>query len=51
MTRMREIIAQQLGIALDKIPEDLNEFIAADLEADSLDLVELVMELEEEFDN
>ena len=51
MSRIREIIAQQLGISLDKIPDNLNEFFASDLEADSLDLVELAMELEEEFDN
>ena len=47
--RVREIIAQQLGISLDKVPEDFHEFTSK-LGADSLDIVELVMELEEEFD-
>jgi len=49
--RVREIIAQQLGISLEKLPENLNDFFTSDLGADSLDVVELVMELEEEFDN
>ena len=49
--RVREIIAQQLGISLEKLPENLNDFFTSDLGADSLDVVELVMEFEEEFDN
>ena len=49
--RVREIIGQQLGISLEKLPENLNDFFTSDLGADSLDVVELVMELEEEFDN
>jgi acyl carrier protein len=46
-TRVKEIVAEQLGVELDKVTETAN-FID-DLEADSLDTVELVMALEEEF--
>lgn len=45
--RMQAIIAEQLGVETDKITPDA-EFIQ-DLNADSLDMVELVMSLEEEF--
>jgi len=44
---MQAIIAEQLGVETDKITPDA-EFIQ-DLNADSLDMVELVMSLEEEF--
>ena len=50
--RVREIIAERLGVSLDKVPDqpyELREFISK-LGADSLDVVELIMELEEEFD-
>jgi len=40
-------VAEQLGVETDKITPDA-EFIQ-DLNADSLDMVELVMSLEEEF--
>ncbi|MGI8982854.1 MAG: acyl carrier protein [Pirellulaceae bacterium] len=46
--RMKRIIAEQLGIDPDKITEETS--FVNDLGADSLDTVELVMELEEEFD-
>ncbi len=46
--RVKEIVAEQLGVDKDKIKED-SHFVN-DLGADSLDTVELVMELEEEFD-
>ena len=46
-TRVKEIVAEQLGVELDKVTDAAN-FID-DLEADSLDTVELVMALEEEF--
>lgn len=46
-TRVKEIVAEQLGVELDKVTDTAN-FID-DLEADSLDTVELVMALEEEF--
>ena len=46
--RIIDIIANQLGVARDKIPN--NPMLLNDLGADSLDTVELIMELEEEFD-
>ncbi len=46
-TKVREKIAEQLGVAADEVTPDAS-FIE-DLGADSLDIVELVMALEEEF--
>ena len=46
--RVREIIAEQLGINEEEIQPDSS--FMADLGADSLDVVELVMALEEEFE-
>jgi acyl carrier protein len=46
--RVVEIVAEQLGAEKDKISKDTH--FVNDLSADSLDVVELVMELEEEFD-
>jgi acyl carrier protein len=46
--RIRTIVAEQLGVKLDEITEDAS--ILDDLGADSLDVVELVMAIEEEFD-
>jgi acyl carrier protein len=46
--RVFDIVAEQLGVEKDKITKE-SHFIN-DLGADSLDTVELVMELEEEFD-
>ncbi len=43
-----DIVAEQLGVEKDKIKLESN--FVNDLGADSLDTVELVMELEEEFD-
>ncbi len=45
---VRDVIAEQLSIETDKIEMD-STFID-DLGADSLDVVELIMSLEEEFD-
>jgi acyl carrier protein len=45
--RVKAIIAEQLGVKLDEVNEGAS-FIE-DLGADSLDTVELVMALEEEF--
>jgi acyl carrier protein len=45
--RVVDIVAQQLGVEKDKITRDTH--FVNDLGADSLDTVELVMELEEEF--
>ena len=46
--QVKAIIAEQLGIKVDEIKQDAS--FVDDLGADSLDTVELVMELEEEFD-
>lgn len=46
--RVRGIIAERLGADEDKITIE-SEFIS-DLNADSLDLVEVIMALEQEFD-
>ena len=46
--RIREIIAEQLGINEEEI--QLNYTFMGDLGADSLDLVELILALEEEFE-
>jgi acyl carrier protein len=47
-TRVMEIVSEHLAVAKDKLTRQTN-FIE-DIGADSLDIVELVMELEEEFD-
>lgn len=46
--RIKKIIVDQLGVDEEKIKED-SSFID-DLGADSLDIVELIMAFEEEFD-
>ncbi len=46
--RVNEIIAEQLGISEEEIQND--SLFMDDLGADSLDVVELVMALEEEFE-
>jgi acyl carrier protein len=46
--RVIEIVASQLGVDKEKVTPQ-SSFVN-DLGADSLDMVELVMELEEEFD-
>ncbi len=46
--RVREIICEQLGVSEDEVTPEAS-FIE-DLGADSLDIVELVMGLEEEYD-
>ena len=46
--RVIDIVADQLGVEKEKITRDSN--FVNDLGADSLDTVELVMELEEEFE-
>ena len=47
-TKVKKIIEEQLGVEGDKIQE--NASFIDDLGADSLDIVELVMAMEEEFD-
>ena len=46
--RVKEIIAEQLGVSKEEVAPEAS-FID-DLGADSLDIVELVMAMEEEFD-
>lgn len=46
--KVREIIVEQLDVEEDKVVAGAN--IQDDLGADSLDVVDLVMNLEEEFD-
>lgn len=46
--RVKEIVVEQLGVEAEEVTEEAS-FIN-DLGADSLDTVELVMALEEEFD-
>lgn len=45
--RVKEIIADQLGVEIDKLTPDAK--FVEDLGADSLDVVELIMSFEEEF--
>ena len=47
--KVREIIAEQLGLD-DKERITMETNISKDLEADSLDAVEIIMALEEEYD-
>lgn len=48
LERVTDIVSEQLGVDKDKISAETS--FVTDLGADSLDTVELVMELEEEFD-
>ncbi|NLA57846.1 MAG: acyl carrier protein [Firmicutes bacterium] len=48
LERVKEIVVEQLGVDPDEVTNDAS--FVDDLGADSLDLVELVMALEEEFD-
>ena len=46
--RVKEIVVEQLGVSEDQVVPEAK--FVEDLGADSLDLVELVMALEEEFE-
>jgi acyl carrier protein len=46
--RLRQLVSSQLGVELDELATDAR--ILDDLGADSLDVVELVMAIEEAFD-
>ena len=48
LEKMKEFIADQLGVSEDEVT--LEASFKEDLDADSLDLFELVMALEEEYD-
>jgi acyl carrier protein len=45
---VKEVVAEQLNVNADEVKEE-SKFVE-DLGADSLDVVELIMELEEKFD-
>ncbi|MEY2846955.1 MAG: hypothetical protein RL076_2501 [Chloroflexota bacterium] len=45
--RLKDIVVERLGVSADKVVPTAS--FAEDLKADSLDLVELIMALEEEF--
>ena len=45
--KVKELVAEQLGISKDKIAENSN--IIEDLGADSLDVIEMLMTLEDEY--
>jgi acyl carrier protein len=47
-TKIKDIIAEQLGLRHDEIKNDAS--FLEDLGADSLDIVELIMAMEEEFE-
>ena len=46
--KIKEIIVEQLGVDVDGLTLESN--LMKDLEADSLDAVEIIMGIEEEFD-
>jgi len=46
--KIKELIAEQLGVEEDVITVDTN--LMKDLEADSLDAVEIIMAIEDEYD-
>ena len=48
LAKVKELVAERLGVDDDEVTEDA-KFID-DLGADSLDIVELIMDLESEFD-
>ena len=45
---IERIISEQLGVEIDTVTDDKN--LMDDLGADSLDIVELIMDIEEQFD-
>jgi acyl carrier protein len=47
-SKVKKIVAEQMGVAEDEITRETS--FVNDLNADSLDTVELVMEFEEEFE-
>ncbi len=49
LEKLKEIIAEKLGVEIEEISEESR--FKEDLNADSLDLFELVMAIEEEFGN
>ena len=48
LDKIKGIIAEQLGVDEEEVKLETN--LAKDLEADSLDVVEIIMAIEDEFD-
>ena len=48
LDKIKELIVDQTGISADEI--DLNTSLMSDVEADSLDAVEIIMAIEDEFE-
>ena len=48
LDKIREIVVEQLGVDAEQVTPEAN--FVEDLDADSLDAVELIMAVEEEFD-
>ncbi|MDD4592419.1 MAG: acyl carrier protein, partial [Parabacteroides sp.] len=48
LDKIKEIIVEQLGVEADVIT--MNTHLMKDLEADSLDAVEIIMAIEDEFE-
>lgn len=46
--KIKELIVEQLGVSADKVLLETN--LMKDLEADSLDAVEIIMAIEDEYD-
>lgn len=48
LEKLKEILAEELDVEMEEVTLEAN--FKEDLEADSLDMMQLVMEIEEEFD-
>ncbi len=48
LEKLKEILAEELDVEMDEVTLEAN--FKEDLEADSLDMMQLVMEIEEEFE-
>ena len=48
LDKIKEMIVEQLGVSADEIQPETN--LMKDLEADSLDAVEIIMAIEDEYD-
>ena len=48
LDKIKELIIEQTGVSADKL--DMDTSLVNDLEADSLEAVEIIMALEDEFD-
>ena len=48
LDKVKQLVVDQIGVSADELDMDTN--LMNDLEADSLDAVEIIMAVEEEFD-